>query len=691
MPADPNSCFAHLDGDVLRLGNTLIERRWRVIDGLLVPLTLTAGGREWLQPHDKPGCVPPATPPAASRTTRLTVTRGRANPVEAPSLIAELACGDLAWRLQVFPDVAAITLQLLAWPAGAIRAAASTGTAASGIETDGATAAHDDSADLCERLALTCFHAHVHAVTLADQTDIRDNLAVERELRIATPEPLRLAGCVFAVEDPLARDGLVLLKHAPLPHARPLPNPVDLRTWHEQGRPAVALHGHGAAPGQPGYAWTVGVYRGGAAGRIALLHAIQRCHRAYEPARDGMLLSNTWGDRNRDGRICASFIEREIEAGGTLGVDVVQIDDGWQRGVSSNSVHSKDKGGVWQGFWAADAQFWDAHPERFPAGLAPTAAAVRRHGLAFGLWFAPDSARDFANWRRDADAVLGFWRQHGVTRVKIDGVKAHSKPGEANLQAFFAAVLAESAGAITFDLDVTAEIRPGYFGAMAVGPLFVENRYTDWQRWWPHVTLRNLWQLAHWIDPVRLRMEFLNRQRNTAKYAGDPLAPMVYPADWTFASVMVASPLAWFEVSELPAGDADALRPLIALWKRHRAALHGGTIWPVGEAPSGASCSGFCSLDADGRGGYLIALREPCAPDSATWQLPLTGAWTAEVLAGAGSVDFSQPATSGQRPATSGQQPATSGQQPAASSQQVATIHWTAAPGYVFVRLTRVG
>lgn len=663
MPADPTSCFAHLDGDVLRLGNALIERRWRVVDGLLVPLALTAHGHEWLQANDKPGCVPPSLPPAGARMAQLTVTRGRANPVEAPSLTAELACGDLAWRLQVFPGVAAISLQLLAWPAGTARAAG-TATTASGIEGDSAAAAHDDAADLCERLPLTCHHAHVHAVVLADQTDVHDNLATERELRIATPEPLRLAGCVFAVEDPLARDGLVLLKHAPLPHERPLPNPVDLRTWHEQGRPAVALHGHGAAPGRPGYAWTVGAYRGGAAGRIALLHAIQRCHRAYDPARDGMLLSNTWGDRNRDGRVCASFIEREIEAGAALGVDVVQIDDGWQRGISANSVN-RDQGGVWQGFWATDPRYWDVNATRFPDGLAPTTAAVRRCGVAFGLWFAPDSAQDFANWRRDADAVLGFWRQHGVTRVKIDGVKAHSKPGEANLQAFFAAVLAESAGAITFDLDVTAEIRPGYFGAMAVGPLFVENRYTDWQRWWPHATLRNLWQLAHWIDPVRLRMEFLNRQRNAAKYAGDPLAPMVYPADWTFASVMVSSPLAWFEVSELPAGDAAALRPLIALWKRHRAALHGGTIWPVGEAPSGASCSGFCSLDADGRGGYLIALREPCAPDSATWRLPLTGAWTAEVLAGAGSVEQDR-----------GLQPAT-------------LIRWTAAPGYIFARLTR--
>ncbi len=668
MNHDTASCFASLDDDVLRLGNALIERRWQVRDGLLVALGLVAGGREWLRLGDKPGSVPPALPPVEARPMHLDVIHGQAGPVEAPSLTAELACGDIRWQLQVFPGVAAITLRLLAWPGLAAPSAkpVAAGAAASGIETDGAVTTHHDDGDLCERLLLACHHAHVHTADLADQTDSHDNLAVPRELRLAVPQPLRLAGCVFAVEDPLCGDGLVLLKHAPLPHARPAPCAIDLRTWHEQGRPAVALHGHGASAGGAGYAWTIGAYVGGATGRIALLHAVQRCFRAYDPARDGMLLSNTWGDRNRDGRICAAFMAREIEAGSALGIDVVQIDDGWQRGVTSNSVHGLAKGGVWQGFWAADDHFWNHHPERFPDGLDSTATAARNAGLAFGLWFAPDSAGDFRNWRRDADTVLGFWRRHGVTRVKIDGVKAHSSLGETSLQAFFAAVLAESAGAITFDLDVTAEIRPGYFGAMAVGPLFVENRYSDWHRWWPHATLRNLWQLAHWIDPVRLRMEFLNRNRNPGHYADDPLAPAVYPADWLFASIMVASPLAWFEVSELPAADAAALRPLIALWKRHRAALHGGRIWPVGDSPDGASCSGFCSLDADGRGGYLIALREPCAAPQASWSLPLPGTWAADLLAGAGSVAFQD------------------------RGLQPASIRWDAAPGFLFARLIRL-
>ena len=109
-----------------------------------------------------------------------------------------------------------------------------------------------------------------------------------------------------------------------------------------------------------------------------------------------------------------------------------------------------------------------------------------------------------------------------------------------------ATVLRESAGRIVFDLDVTAQLRPGYFGMIGTGPLFVENRYTDWHKYWPHQTLRNLWQLAWWVDPCRLRMEFLNQSRNTEKYADDPLAPSRYAPDTLFATVFFANPLGWF-------------------------------------------------------------------------------------------------------------------------------------------------
>ena len=235
-----------------------------------------------------------------------------------------------------------------------------------------------------------------------------------------------------------------------------------------------------------------------------------------------MFLSNTWGDRSRDARIQDAFLRQEVEAAARLGVDVVQIDDGWQQGRTSNSAQ---KGGVWNGFWASDPGFWNVNRQRFPAGLSPVIDLARRKGMGFGLWFSPDSSNEFSNWERDAERLLELHRTAGVNYFKIDGVKAITELGEERLQMLFNRVLSKSGGRVVIDLDVTAETRPGYFGAMSVGPIFVENRYTDFHSYWPHQTLRNLWELAQYVDPLRLRMEFLNNTRNTNLYADDRLLP----------------------------------------------------------------------------------------------------------------------------------------------------------------------
>jgi alpha-galactosidase len=135
------------------------------------------------------------------------------------------------------------------------------------------------------------------------------------------------------------------------------------------------------------------------------------------------------------------------------------------------------------------------------------------------------------------------------------------------------------------------------------------------------MTLRALWQLSEFVDPVRLRMEFLNNTRNTQRYAQDPLAPANYTPDALFASVMFSNPLGWFETSSLPKEYIASAAPLVATWKRERARLFAGDMQPIGSAPDGVAWTGFTSTDAGGEGGYLLVFREANA--SATWSVPL--------------------------------------------------------------------
>ena len=169
-----------------------------------------------------------------------------------------------------------------------------------------------------------------------------------------------------------------------------------------------------------------------------------------------------------------------------------------------------------------------------------------------------------------------------------------------------------------------------------IGPVFVENRYTDWRKYWPHQTLRQFWALADVVDPVRLRMEVLNPLRNQEKYAGDPLAPANWPIESVFASVMLGSPLGWFEASGLAPETVARLAPFVAVWKRHRDRLHSGVVHPVGEKPDGVAWTGFVVKGEEGLD--VVLFRELNARQDCTLDLgPFGPASSAEVLSPRGA------------------------------------------------------
>ncbi len=474
--------------------------------------------------------------------------------------------------------------------AGLVLVAVSAGSAADGIEVDAAPAGR----------APAVRHLKVTAWELRDRTDgVGDLVQAHEWLLLPGTRPFELTGNIVDVQDRLTGDGTVYLRLAPLPGSRNWDGP-DFRVRPDSPKGVEIID-------RPCRTLTI-PYRGGDFGRRKALLAAQRKLRPYVPGRDGQFLSNTWGDRNRDARLSEAFMMKEIEAAAKLGVDVIQIDDGWQRGRTANSSAANGDG-VWEGYWAKDPDFWKPDAARFPNGLAPLVSAAAKKGIRFGLWFGPDSANDAANWERDAGLLLDYHRRFGIDYYKIDSLKTRSAVSLERQSALFGKVLKESGGKVTFDLDVTAERRPGYYGLPEIGPVFVENRYTDWRKYWPHQTLRQFWALSEVVDPVRLRMEVLNPLRNRGKYADDPLAPANWPIEAVFASVMLGSPLGWFEASGLSDETVARLAPFVKTWKAHRERLHAGVVHPVGAKPDGVSWTGFLVTCADG-GAYALLFRE---------------------------------------------------------------------------------
>ena len=482
-----------------------------------------------------------------------------------------------------------------------------------GVETDPITSS---TVQTDAPFAFAPGHFCLIQFVLRDQTDGRAELYGENQWLLLPSEEVKVSGNAFALENTLDGSGTVFLKLAPLPASRADKSDFDVRA-----RKDGALELNTA----DGYEWKTATYSGGKWGRIAAFHDLQRQIRSYDPVQDGLFLTNTWGDRHRDAHLNPQFMAAEIAAGARLGADIVQIDDGWQEGMTANSANASAGGGAWNGFWATDPNFWGVNSTRFPDGLKPLADEARARGMNLGLWFAPDSSHGAANWERDADALLALHRDLGVNFFKIDALKLNGAPSEANFNQLFDKVRSQSNGQISFDFDVTAERRFGYFGQIAPGRLFIENRYTDWHNYWPHATLRATWQLAHVVDPVRLRVEWLNNARNADKYAGDPLAPANYRPDALFATTMMCSPLGWFENQNLPDSYFAEAAPLIATWKQHRQQMQSGTVLPVGQAPDGNAWTGFVSVNAAKTGGYALLFRE--LNDSADFQLqlPLVG------------------------------------------------------------------
>ncbi len=669
-----NSCNATLTNDLFTINNSYIERRYQIINGLLHASSFKClqTNKEWLC---KTSSMPSPYPsieilPEEVRNITLTKITKKPTPVSQEALEVTLtAKGEnisLIYKFLIFPDIAGITMQLFLQGASELIGEKSSSESKITVPMgDEKTLTNQNSSlpsiDAMENLYLEPQHLKLTQVILHDTTDMFNELAQENHWVLHPNEAqIPLIGNLFFLEDSISKCGLIFLKEAPLPHARPIKNALDFRVHGKANFSSaikiaefgnkhsryplgfqIGLYGHGMGDGiQEGYRWSIIAYQGGRTERIKALQDYQNQWRPFQAKRDGLILSNTWGDRSKNSRINENFILNEVNACAKLGVDIMQIDDGWQRGLDN----APNTGGtdLWQGIWKATPNYWLAHPKRLPNGLAPIAAECQKNGIAMGIWYVADPFESYANWQLDLARLLEIHQEYGVNYFKFDGVILSNKLSEKNFYRLVAELQNKSQNKIVIDLDVTAGVRQGYFGLLENGPLFVENRYTDWHGYWPHQTLRNLWTLSQYIPPIRLRFEFLNQSRNLPFYQSDPLAPVEYKGDYLFATTMFASSLAWFETQHYPKESFRAVANLIKIWKQYRDDVFQSTIIPIGNQPDGTTWTGFCAIAPDKKSSYVLIFRELNNEATHQFELPLISKETIQIkkLAGKGSAKF---------------------------------------------------
>ncbi len=455
-----------------------------------------------------------------------------------------------------------------------------------------------------DRINLKGRHFHAKAVEFSDVTDWYDNLVWERD--IISYRKTNYRGNLLFVRDGADGNGFFFLKEAPASAVQLSYGRGDFSADFGQ----FAVTGNGLSVKDLGDKWisaysaVIGVFADTELSALKALRTYQKQIRTPRDGRDEMIMMNTWGDRSQDTKVNEKFCIEELEMAARLGITHFQIDDGWQEGKSPNSALAK---GSFKNIYD-NPDYWKPAKDKYPNGLTTVQKKADELGLELGLWFNPSVQNDFRDWEKDAEAVLTLYREYGIKVFKIDGLTINNKQGEINLRKFFDTVVEASNGDILFNLDATASRRGGYHLFNEYGNIFLENRYTDWQNYFPYRTLRNLWQLSRYVPAEHIQIEFLNKWRNAEKYGDDIFAPIHYDFSYLFATTMAAQPLAWMEAHNLPE-EAFEISALIKDYRRVSADFHKGIILPVGDEPSGRSWTGFQSISSDTEG-YLLVYRE---------------------------------------------------------------------------------
>ena len=613
-----SECYARLEGDTLRIGNSAVERVFVWHDGAVATARIAVKGAAPLMADPSaPDFIVNRAMPTGARLDTMTVAADGVTPEQFLATVSYQA-GPLDVRrvYRLIPGVSAVACDtyLRGTLADAPKGGDDNAADRTNIESTEAMKVKPVTSVL-DRLRLKGAHWHGRAVEFWDVTDWNNNLLLERDFISYRRTPHR--GNILIVSDGTGESGgVVMLKEAPSSSSQLAYTNADF--FSDFGDFSVTGTGLTAADVTPdkwtqAYSTVLIPYAGGEFDALCALRSYQKTRRQLLPGRDEMVMMNTWGDRSQDAKVNEAFCLAELERAARLGVTHFQIDDGWQSGKSPNSAVAK---GSFKDIWR-NAGYWKPDSAKYPRGLRPVVERGRKLGIEVGLWFNPSVQHDFADWEKDAATLIGLYRDYGIRMFKIDGLAITSKLGEERLRAMFDSVMQATGNEVVFNLDATAGRRGGYHMLNRYGNIFLENRYTDWGNYYPYHTLRNLWMLSKYVPAECLQVEFLNKWRNAGKYpSGDPFAPSRYSFDYLFAITMAGQPLAWMEAANLP-DEAFSTGKLVKKYRTVQHEFHSGTILPVGDEPSGRSFTGFQSVTSPAEG-FLLLYRENTPVATAT-------------------------------------------------------------------------
>jgi len=334
-------------------------------------------------------------------------------------------------------------------------------------------------------------------------------------------------------------------------------------------------------------AWTI-FFNGGDDGLQTAVKEFDRLRYPVNSERDIYIMANNWGTSDpADARDTASAenVLKDIPVAAEIGVDVVQVDDGWQfaSGVQKPSYSVP----------------WYVHKDKYPDGWEMITKPARELGLKLGLWFA---------WTASADEMIDNMKQGDFKYFKIDFANLKTRAQFDSLYEKAVKLYRAGEGKVRINWDAT-EIAPrmGYFFGREFGNIYLENRkpfVPEKVVYVPYLVLRDAWQVAKFTNINKFQvtlqnLDLINKETSDAHLHNFPYCAMIS---------FMGSPIFFQQVQFLSAQAITQLKKIIAVYKKHREQMYSCYVYPVGEKPDNSSWTGFQFVNGDH--GYIVVFRE---------------------------------------------------------------------------------
>jgi hypothetical protein len=301
-----------------------------------------------------------------------------------------------------------------------------------------------------------------------------------------------------------------------------------------------------------------------------------------------VLMTNIWGSGHGTESAKEEVVVKEIKSCAYLGIDVVQIDAGWE------GKGSPDKR-------------WQISKEAYPNGFQHIMNLAAENQVRLGIWNRAESVN------QHDDKLIDLYDE-GFLYYKIDIGSWSTYEMLNELTNHARALLEHSGHKAVINWDVTHKgLRVGYLFNREYGNLFLQNRRLRMQGkaspdsfYVPARILKDQWTAASYLNLNKIMFnvqttEFVPPEDSNARLYGD-----VY----SFALTMMSAPLFFTETWRYSQADRDAVREIIRVYKQYREDLYKGYVFSLGDRPNDAAWAGFQNYHPGKDHGYLTLFRE---------------------------------------------------------------------------------